>query len=258
LFAFSNSASQTQPAAEPWPGPGPRTWFEQAGIFIARPGDRPKCRLAVGLKGGHNAEHHNHNDVGSYVVVVGSRPVLVDPGSEVYTARTFSLRRYDSKVLNSFGHPVPRVAGQLQRTGKEAQGRVLRTDFTPDADTIAFDISSCYEVPALQKLKRTFVYSRRAAGMLTVTDEATFSTPQDFGTAVITFGKWQQLAPDRLRIEDRDQAVEVAIQVTGGEFTIQAEEIHEDLTAKRPPTRLGINLTKPATQCKISLKIIPA
>jgi hypothetical protein len=258
LFAFPSSASATQPAADPWPGPGPRTWFEQAGIFLARPGDRRDCRLAVGLKGGNNAEHHNHNDVGSYLVVVGSKPVLVDPGAEVYTARTFSSRRYDSKVLNSFGHPVPLVAGQLQRTGAEAHGQVLRTDFTPDADTVTFDISSCYTVRALRKLQRTFVYSRREAGSLTVTDTAAFSSPQDFGTAVITFGKWQQLAPERLRIEDEGQAVEVAIQVTGGEFTVKAEEIHEDLVAKRTPTRLGINLTKPASECTITLTITPA
>ena len=51
------------------------------------------------MKGGHNAENHNHNDVGSFVVALGRATPLVDPGSEVYTARTFSPRRYDSNVL---------------------------------------------------------------------------------------------------------------------------------------------------------------
>lgn len=31
--------------------------------------------------------------------------MLADPGSEVYTSRTFSDKRYESNVLNSFGHP---------------------------------------------------------------------------------------------------------------------------------------------------------
>jgi hypothetical protein len=63
--------------------------------------------------------------VGSFVVAVAGDTPLLDPGSEVYTARTFSARRYESQVLNSYGHPVPLVAGQLQRTGRKAEARVL-------------------------------------------------------------------------------------------------------------------------------------
>ena len=37
-------------------------------------------RLGVALKGGHNAEHHNHNDVGSYVVALAGTTPLLDPG----------------------------------------------------------------------------------------------------------------------------------------------------------------------------------
>ena len=44
------------------------------------------------------------------------RPHLIalDAGGEDYTSRTFSSRRYESQALNSFGHPVPRVAGAMQ------------------------------------------------------------------------------------------------------------------------------------------------
>ena len=48
-------------------GPGIRTWFDKAGILICRPKPKSKCLIGAALKGGHNAEHHNHNDVGSYV-----------------------------------------------------------------------------------------------------------------------------------------------------------------------------------------------
>ena len=103
----------------------------------------------MALKGGNNGENHNHNDVGSYVVVSGGRAVLLDPGSEIYTARTFSRDRYESPVLSSFGHPVPLVAGRLQRTGAAARGRVVRTDFTDEQDTLVLDIASAYDEPAL-------------------------------------------------------------------------------------------------------------
>ena len=92
-----------------------------------------KARFGAALKGGTNGEQHNHNDVGSFSVVLGRKMVVCDPGAEVYTARTFSARRYESKVLNSFGHAVPVIAGQLQRTGLAAHAEILRHEFTDDA-----------------------------------------------------------------------------------------------------------------------------
>ncbi|MEP0843656.1 MAG: heparinase II/III family protein [Phycisphaerae bacterium] len=258
LWAFPNSVSRPEPPAEPWPGPGARTWFEEAGVLIARPGDRKDCRLAVALKGGHNNENHNHNDVGSFIVVADGKLVLVDPGAEVYTRRTFSDRRYDSKVLNSFGHPVPLVAGRLQRTGPAARGRVLRTDFTDDADTLALDIRSAYQAPELEKLERTFVYSRDGTGSLTVIDDVAFKSPQAFGSAVVTFGEWKQLGPDRLRVADGGAAVEISVRAEGGEVGFKAEQIDEDLTARRKPTRIGIDFTQPVAKGRISLAITPA
>ncbi len=256
LFSFPNSASEMKPRSDERNYEvGLRTWFDNAGILIARPAPGSACRMGVALKGGHNAEHHNHNDVGSYVVVVGKRAVLLDPGAETYTARTFSKDRYVSKLLNSFGHPVPVVAGQLQRTGREAQAKVLRTDFTDRADTFALDIASPYPCPELKRLERTFVYSRDGDGSLTVTDTVEFASPQSFGTALVTLGKWERTKDGSLRVRDGNEAVRVEINVNGGEFTVQAEEIVEDAPVK--PTRIGINVTKPVTAATVTLKITP-
>jgi hypothetical protein len=258
MYSFPNSASRSQPAQNASQGPGIRSWFENAGVLICRPAQNSASHLAVGLKGGHNNEHHNHNDVGSYVVVLGDRPLLLDPGGEVYTARTFSSRRYESNVLNSFGHPVPLVAGKLQRTGRQAAGRVVSHDFTNDADTLVLDITSAYDVPELEKLQRKFVYSRHDSGSLTVTDEVIFSQSSDFGTALITFDKWQQLSASSLEIRDQDKALRVDIEVKGADFEIQPDVIEEDLSGRRQPTRLGINLTKPVLRAVVSLTIRPA
>ena len=103
-----------------------RTWFKDGGVLICRPGLDSKIQFAAVLKGGNNAEHHNHNDVGSFSVVAGKAMVVCDPGGEIYTARTFSARRYDSKVLNSYDHAVPVIGGQLQRTGADAQAAAAR------------------------------------------------------------------------------------------------------------------------------------
>ena len=257
MYSFPNSASRTPVAQRVSAGPGIRSWFEQAGILICRPGPSSSSRLVVALKGGHNQEHHNHNDVGSFVVMLNDKPLLLDPGAEVYTARTFSSRRYESNVLNSFGHPVPVVAGKLQRTGSQARGRVVAHDFTDSTDTLVLDISSAYDVAELKKLQRKFVYSRLGAGALSVTDEVAFSKPCDFGTALITFSQWKKLSASSLMIYDQKEALHVQIEVTGADFKVEAESIEEDLGARRKPTRLGINLTQPVTDAVISLTISP-
>jgi Heparinase II/III-like protein len=253
LYNFPNAASEAEPAGKT--GGELRTWFEDAGVLISRPAAGSACRMGVALKGGHNAEHHNHNDVGSYVVVLGDRPVLLDPGAETYTARTFSDRRYESQLLNSFGHPVPVVAGRLQRTGREAQGEVLRTAFTEHADTLVLDLRAAYDCPELKTLERTFVYSRAGTGALTLTDRVEFTTPRTFATALLTRGRWQRLDDGALLLRDGDEALRVEIDAGGEAFDIQAEEIREDAPVQ--PTRLGLNLARPVTEARVTLRITP-
>jgi len=256
LYGFPNSASAMKPRAEERGyEPGLRSWFQDAGILIGRPAPGSACRMGVALKGGHNAEHHNHNDVGSFVVVVGRRAVLMDPGAETYTARTFSSQRYESRLLNSFGHPVPVVAGRFQRSGRTAQAKVLRTEFTDQADTLALDIASAYGFGELKRLERTFVYSREGDGSLTVTDRVEFASPQTFGTALITEGTWQRADAGSVLVQDGGEAVRVGIRVLGGEFEVKAEKIEED--AKVKPTRIGINLAKPVTEATVTMTIQP-
>jgi hypothetical protein len=267
LLGFPNSASKRPPAAEPAPPvaagrqPAPhglRDWFADAGILICRPAPGNPGAMGAALKGGHNAEHHNHNDVGSFVVALGGRTPLVDPGSEVYTRRTFSNQRYQSKVLNSFGHPVPRVAGQLQQTGRQAAAKVLKTEFTDKADTLVLDISSAYAVPNLKKLQRTFVFSREGSGSLTVTDEVEFASPERFETALITFEEAKPGPGDALLVGEGAGAVSVGIAIAGTKpFRLASESIQEDLPERRVPTRWAIALAEPTTKATITLTIAP-
>ena len=162
-----------------------------------------------------------------------------------------------SNVLNSYGHPVPRVAGTLQVTGREAQAKILKAEFTDDADTYVMDISSAYKVDDLKKLERTFVFSREGAGKLTVTDDFEFERPENFGTALITFSKRQQPAPDRLVIGEGKEAVEAVVSATGGKFRIDSQEIKENLPSQKFAVRLGIDFTKPVQKGSITVTITP-
>lgn len=257
LLAFPNSASRRPPAAAS-PKRELRTWFADAGILICRPSADPQQALGAALKGGHNAEHHNHNDVGSFVVALAGHTPLLDPGAEVYTRRTFSARRYDSQVLNSFGHPVPRVAGQLQATGRRAAARVLKTEFTELADTLVLDLRSAYPVKGLEKLQRAFVFSRQGRGCLTVTDEVRFHSPAAFETALVTFDRWKELGPARLLVGTGASAVQVEIDTQGKKFEVRAEELRENLPGRHIPVRIAIALADPVAEAAVRLTITPA
>jgi hypothetical protein len=209
------------------------------------------------LKGGNNDEPHNHNDVGSFSVIVGTNMVICDPGGEVYTRRTFSAHRYDSEVLNSFGHAVPVVAGQLQRTGANARGVILATNFSPAQDRITFDFRSAYAVPQLEKLERTFVFQRQPQSALEVTDEVKFSQPETFETALITWGNLKQLDARTLELTDGDSAVRVSIDTGGRSFQIKSTTINEDVHTPRKPVHVGIVLDQKTTAATVRLRIVP-
>ncbi len=234
-----------------------RSWFADAGVLICRPGSAARTPFAAALKGGHNAEHHNHNDVGSFSVVAGRTMVLCDPGAEVYTRRTFSARRYESTVLNSYGHAVPVVAGRLQRSGAEARAVVLRTNFTERTDTLVFDLRAAYPVATLQKLRRTFVFERRRPVSLTVRDELALSEPGTFESALITWGRWERETDDTLRVMDGEDAVRVRIDTGGRAFELRAETLREQVPTRTQPVRIGIALTQPVREATVTLFITP-
>ena len=234
-----------------------RSYFPDGGVLIARNEVAAARPVAVVLKGGHNAEPHNHNDVGSFSVIVGTNMVICDPGGEVYTSRTFSEHRYDSGVLNSYGHAVPIVAGRLQHDGRAAHGEILATNFTTTADLWKLDIRSCYAVKDLEKLERSFNFQRGAQPSLTVTDEVKFSAPEKFESALVTWGKVRKLDATTLQFTDGDSSVRVSVDTGGKSFRLKKEKIDEDVQNHRKPYHVGIVLEEAITNAVIILKIVP-
>jgi hypothetical protein len=214
--------------------------------------------LGLSLRGGHNDEGHNHNDNGTYAVAVGSKLLILDPGTDLYNNQTFSSRRYESAMMNSFGHPVPVVAGQLQRTGAESKGTLISTDFTPDLDRVVMDLTSSYDVPELKKLTRTWIFDRTQS-RIEILDTAEFTEPRTLGTAVITLSPWEKTAPATVVIRAEDSALNVAFTTASGEsVTVRNAPVngfYNDLGANPAPkttvpTRLGVTAA-PALQIEL-------
>jgi hypothetical protein len=231
------------------------SYFQNAGVLTVRPEKDHKHALGVNIKGGSNNEHHNHNDLGSFTIVVGNEVMAGDPGSIPYTAKTFSDERYSYKSLGSYGHPVALIAGKEQRTGAEAQAKILGTDFTPNKDIIRMDLSSAYEVPELKKLTREFSYFRSKNEKLQISDEFEFSSPQLFETALITRLKWRQISANQLILEGKNENLQVTVTSPNGGFSIKSEDINEENGI--PYTRLGLRLDKPVRSGVFNITFIP-
>ena len=91
------------------------THLPKMGICILRENSTDASRgTVVSLKGGHNAESHNHLDLGHFTLMRCNKPLIVDIGSGVYTAKTFGSQRYTLWYNNSSGHNAPRFNGKGQ------------------------------------------------------------------------------------------------------------------------------------------------
>ncbi|WP_432492514.1 heparinase II/III domain-containing protein [Kineococcus auxinigenes] len=143
-------------------------WLPSTQVLLARraAGD---ARTVLAVKGGHNGEHHNHNDVGGVVVAVNGVPVLVDPGRPTYTATTFGPDRYSLWLLRSGWHNVPVVRGREQAAGaRHGASRVVpRCD---DATaSLTLELSGAYPGAGVSSWRRTATLDR-ASGNVRVTD----------------------------------------------------------------------------------------
>lgn len=244
-------------AGERLPGELPaRTWFGDGGVLICRPGKSPG-RFSAVIKGGHNAEHHNHNDVGSFSVLLGNSVLICDPGSEEYTRRTFSSKRYESRVLNSYGHSVPVIGGKLQRPGRQAQAVVMGKDFQEQTDKIRFDLRSAYNVPELKKLERSFEYRRGKEPALVVEDTVSFSGRQSFETALITWSPWRQTGPAELQIGKGADTLKVRIDSGGASVVMSSEILDEDVHSRVKPMRIKLALGEPIESAFFRVTITP-
>jgi hypothetical protein len=263
VTAFDLASSRSVGSASPAPPPPPRSWYPEGGALVAR-STEPGRGLAVAFKGGDNGQSHRHHDLGSYVVLCDGEPLLIDPGRDTYVRDTFSEKRFTSGLMNSFGHPVPRVAGRLQRDGAEARAVTVRTVFTDDIDVWEIDLTSAYDVPELEQLTRTFTFSRANGGRLEIRDRVTFRTPQIFGSALILSPDQRRETMDTgsCRVHGKTTHVHVSwIAIADGRT--EAAAVKEEPVFGIVPeegakaVRIGLDLAAPAREATLTVVITP-
>ncbi|WP_353720495.1 heparinase II/III family protein [Dyadobacter sp. 676] len=104
--------------------------------------------LFVASHGGHNAESHNHNDVGDFVLYAGGEPVVIDVGFGTYTAKTFSKERYTLWYNSSAYHNLPVINGFAQKAGAQYEARQVVYRKPAQGASLEMDIAAAYPAEA--------------------------------------------------------------------------------------------------------------
>lgn len=116
------------------------------------------------LKGGHNGESHNHNDVGHFVLYRDGEPIIIDSGNLEYTRDTFNENRYKIWTNQSSYHNLPDIGGVMQHEGRE----FCADGFLCEGNTAFVSYGKAYPVPAVCERKIEL-----CEGGLTVYDSVT-------------------------------------------------------------------------------------
>lgn len=137
-------------------------WLASTQVWLARERAGSDAGLTVVLKGGHNAENHNHNDVGSVIVASDGVPVIVDAGRPTYTAQTFGPDRYEIWTMQSDWHSIPRIAGSAQPAGAAFAASDPRVTRTNDLSELDLEIAGAYPPGAAGSWRRRATLRRRS------------------------------------------------------------------------------------------------
>ena len=187
-------------------------WFADMAWMISRldPADPASLRLAI--KGGHNDEMHNQNDVGSLIVVNKGRVVLTDPGRGRYSKAYFGPERYSNLFASSRGHSVPVVNGHEQVEGAERAAKVVSYRHGQDRDEIALDMAAAYPAEAgLTELRRSVAFDRKAqGGRIELSDGFAFANGGGEFQSVLVTPLNVEVGADAVRIGDEAGGVRVA------------------------------------------------
>lgn len=136
-------------------------------VFAARMEEGSERGFYLAAQGGHNAESHNHNDVGNFVVFCDGEPVFIDIGVETYSAKTFSPQRYEIWTMQSAWHNCPTINGVMQAAGRQYEAR----DFRARPGSASMLIHAAYPPEAgCTRWLRELALDRRA-NLVTLRDE---------------------------------------------------------------------------------------
>ncbi|EON77927.1 Heparinase II/III family protein [Lunatimonas lonarensis] len=136
-------------------------WLPDIEVMVARDQGGTTDGFLLAAKGGHNAESHNHNDIGNFVVYYDGQPLLIDVGRGTYTRKTFSEDRYTIWYNRSDHHNLPTVNGQVQLPGVQFKATRVTHQARPQFSQLKLDIGGAYpDAAGIESWDRTLILQR--------------------------------------------------------------------------------------------------
>ncbi|HRW09435.1 MAG TPA: heparinase II/III family protein [Caldilineaceae bacterium] len=181
---FSLNTLPPEPATPPLPRD---VYLDAIEVMVARDHLGSTAGFFVAAKGGHNAESHNHNDIGNFIVYIDGKPLIVDAGVETYTAKTFSAQRYEIWTMQSAYHSLlPTIDGVQQLPGRPYQATNVIYEANDQQVTFALDIDAAYPDEAqIDQWRRTVTFHRGKAVVIT-DDYALAEAPGEITLSIVT------------------------------------------------------------------------
>lgn len=226
-------------------------WFSGLNWMISRDQD---SGIVLAIKGGHNQEQHNQNDVGSLIVHLNGESLITDPGRGKYTRQYFGPERYDFLVNNSRGHSTPVVNGSSQVNGREAAATVIDHSHDSEMDRLALDMTAAYPLEAnLRSLVREATFDRMRH-VITLKDSYEFVDERsEFESVLITFSKVSE-SPGEIVVQGERSAIRIRFDselvrfshdtVENVELDASTVDIHRLLFSPKTPSKSGsVSLT---------------
>lgn len=180
-------------------------WLPDIQVAVGRDKEGANDGLYFAAKGGHNEESHNHNDVGSFIVFTGGKPLIVDAGVETYTRKTFSAERYDIWTMQSAYHSLlPTIDGFQQSPGPQFEA--AEVTYRKDGAGAAFslDISKAYPAEAGMKSWQRIIQLERKKHIM-VSDTYQFDkAPTQMVATLLTPCEVDLEADGRVRFQERN------------------------------------------------------
>lgn len=132
---------------------------------------------SIAVKGGNNAEEHNHNDIGSFMVINNKRVVLSELGRGEYTADYCGDNRYSCLEPSAQGHSIPVINGAFQQYGSEYYGEMDVQD-----NIVSIDMKNAYPVEIASFIRKFQMFEEKI--ILTDTFDPSLNVKERFITEI--------------------------------------------------------------------------
>jgi hypothetical protein len=143
--------------------------------------------LYVVAKGGNNGESHNHNDVGTFVIIRGDTMPAADTAGGAYSKEYFGPNRYTFFATRSGGHNFPIVDGVEQEGHGRCRAKSFQVTQRDEADEVLIDLTGTLKAEALTSFTRR-VRAERKTGTICVFDSFVLTRSADIRDRLIVPG----------------------------------------------------------------------